>query len=117
MTYIIDTGITEPDAAGLWKISKRDGLANGVLDSLPAGAPQSAIDAATLAAILGDLHTPKLMRTVRMHFIALWPLIQELAFREPAAFDEILVAYAELSTVLPEDRAGRKPASTSHSDF
>lgn len=100
MTFIIDTGAPDRDFASAYKISKRDGLRDGVLDSLPPNATQTQIDAAIVSAILGDLRTPKKIKTVRIHLIALWPLIAELVDRDPESFDAILMEFAELTTVL-----------------
>lgn len=102
MTFIIDTGSSDTPFAASWgRIGKCEVIRDAVADSLPAGAPQSAVDAATLAAILGDLYSPKVLETVREHFLQLWPLIADLGTRDPLAFDEIIVAYAELSQSLP----------------
>ena len=100
MTFIIDTGAPDRDFASVYKISKRDGVRNGVLDAVPAGATQAQIDAAMIEAILGDLCAPKKAKTVRIHFIALFPLLVELVDREPDAFDSVLLEVAERLTVL-----------------
>lgn len=113
--FIIDCGIPERDAALAWRVDRVEAIRNGVRDSLPPDAPQSAIDAATVAAILGELHSPKRADTMRMHLLALWPLLRDLARTDPAGFDECVIAYAERVTELPADASesyARRKAST-----
>lgn len=104
MSFVIDTGTPDAPFARVWgDTSKCDQIRAGVADSLPVDAPQSAVDAATLAMILGALHSPKTLETARRHFLQLWPLVADIGTRDALAFDEILVAYAELSQSLPAD--------------
>lgn len=76
-------------------------LMDSVLDALPADAPQSKIDDLLTQRIIGDLRKPKLMKTVRAHFIMHWPLIVQLAEREPDLFDSIILELAEQATFKP----------------
>jgi hypothetical protein len=63
------------------------------------------MDAKIVGIVLGELHRLKLLPTVRMRLMQLWPIIAPLADTDPAGFDEIISAYAELTTMLPASRA------------
>lgn len=113
MTFAIDLGDERPAAFG-WRVDRASTIMDAALDAagpmtgtMPEDAArhQAKIDAALVGLILGELHSAKLLDTVRRHFCGLWPLIAQLADREPDAFDSIIMAYAELSTELPRDRA------------
>lgn len=98
--FTIDTGMSNGNA---WaRIDRVEGIRNGVLDSLPADAPQAQIDAAMVAMLLSELRTPKTLKTVRRRLLQLWPLIAEMSEREPQQIDAILIEYAERVTELPE---------------
>lgn len=114
MTFVIDTGYSGPDAAAGWRFDRSSVLMNGALDALPADATQAQIDAAVLAHVIGEIYRPKVMTTVRAALCRFWPLLCDIALRDPTAFDEVIVAYAELTTTLPADRSeaiGRHKAS------
>ena len=99
MTFAIDTG--QPQRA--WnplQIDRCGEIRAIAVDSLPEDATQAQIDGAIALAVMGDLHTPKRLDTVRRHLMALMPLIAELARTSPASVDEIFIEYAELTTVL-----------------
>lgn len=99
MNFQFDTG--DATLGMMPRMDHLQTMSDGILDSLPADATQAQIDAATVAAILGALRTPKTMQTVRRHFLRYWPLIAPLAHSDPAGFDEIITAFAERSTELP----------------
>lgn len=103
--FVIDTGGTDRPSAAGWRFNRSDALLDGAMDSLPIGATQEQADAAVLALILGQLHSPRLLSTVRQALMRFWPLLCEIAERDPDAFDEAIMAYAELSTSLPADRS------------
>jgi hypothetical protein len=105
MTFIIDTGVSRPDAASILRIDRSEAVVDGVLDALPPNPTQEQFDAGLLAAILGELRTPRILETARAAFLRFLPLATRLAQTDPAAFDEIIVAYAELTTELPVDRS------------
>lgn len=98
--FLIDTGVPDRHSAAGWRIDRCDGLINGALDSLPENPTQAQIDAAIIAAVLGDLKTPKRAETVRRHLVQLWPAIMPLAVTDPAGFDAVLMEYAEIITTL-----------------
>lgn len=98
MGFQIDTGT---DTLGPRFGFGRDVLMDGVLDSLPANAPQHDIDRALFNAIRADLHRPVLTKTVRAHWCMHWHLIAPLAERDPALFDQLI---EELHSAL-SDRA------------
>lgn len=100
MTLIIDTGVSARTMPGL---SRNDAILDGARDGLPLDAPQEAIDAAVTRLIVAGLQRPKTLATVRRHLLGMWPIIADLAFRDPAGFDRIIAEYHELTTVLPED--------------
>lgn len=100
MTLIIDTGVSARTMPGL---SRNDAILDGARDSLPWDAPQEAIDAELTKLIVVMLGQPKTLATVRRHLIGMWPIIADLAQRDPAGFDRIIAEYHELTTVLPED--------------
>ena len=96
MPFTIDTGMdTQSFGFG------RDAFMDGILDSLPANAPQHEIDRALFAAIRADLHRPAKAATVRKHFLMHWQLIAPLADRDGPLFDALI---AELHEAL-SDRA------------
>lgn len=97
--FHIDTG-TGGSAGHIGQIDKRSIIMDAVLDGLPEFASQSQIDAALTLAVLGELRTPRSMKTVRRRLLTFWPLIAPLAEREPALFDQILTEFAETSTEL-----------------
>ena len=65
-------------------------LLDGVIDSLPVGASQAEIDAATALAIRADIIKPVRAETVRSHFCMHWHLIAPMADRAPEIFDQII---------------------------
>lgn len=107
MTFIIDTGgSTAAPAAAAWgRIDRCGVIMIGVMDGLPPDPPQHSIDAAIVGAVLGELHKPKLLETVRERLLSMWSIIAPLAATDPTGFDEILSAYAELTTWLPASQS------------
>ena len=107
MTFVIDTGTTpeRPFAATWGHIGKCEVIRSAVVDRLLPGASQAEIDALFVTIIIGELHDSRMLETVRMHMVQLWPIIAPLAETDPHGFDEIMMAYAELSTVLPANRS------------
>jgi hypothetical protein len=85
MPFEIDTGSTGPDFS-----FGRDVFMDGVLDSLPANAPEADIDRALCNAIMADILKPKKAETVRKHFMAHVHLMRGLAERSPNQFDAII---------------------------
>lgn len=98
MTFTIDTGTaTVPQ---MFRIDRMDGLMQGVLDSLPENATQAQIDDKVAQVILGELRKPKKAETVRRALIRFWPAISEMAERDPALFDQIILEFADVITTL-----------------
>lgn len=105
MNGFIDTGAPKRPSAQAWgRVGRVDVILDGVLDGLPENATQAQRDAAIVACVLGELHRPKMMATVRARFVSMWAVIAPLAETDPTGFDEILGCYAELVTTLPADR-------------
>ena len=77
MTFQIDTG-TPQRAWNPLQIDRCGEIRAIAVDSLPEDATQAQIDGAIALAVMGDLHTPKRLDTVRRHLMALMPLIAEL---------------------------------------
>jgi hypothetical protein len=103
---IIDTGAPDKPAAAAWgRIDACNVLMAGIADALPEQPAEAALSAAIVSAILGEMHDSKMMATVRRTLLTYWPIISSLAETDPAGFDELLLAYAELTTCLPEDRS------------
>lgn len=97
MIFAFDAG---ERASNLFRIDRVEGIENAVRDALPEDATQAQIDAAMISVILGELHAPKTLQTVRRRLVQLWPLISPLAEREPEQMDAILLEYAEIATTL-----------------
>ena len=91
MTFIIDTGATSPHISAPY---------GWVCDALPAGASDDQINVAMARAIIGEMHKYKTLKSVRKAMLFHWGRIAELAETHPETFDEILLEFAELSTVL-----------------
>jgi hypothetical protein len=98
VTFQIDTG--HAPLSDMFRIDRMDGLMQGVLDGLPDGATQAQIDDKVSQVILGELRKPKKPDTVRRALIRFWPAISELADRDPALFDQILLEFADVITTL-----------------
>ena len=89
MPFEIDTGVSQ------WAGMRGDPVLDGILDSLPADAPQSLIDSEIYQHALGHIRQPKRLETARRHLCGMWHLIAPLAERDPDHFDLILNEYAE----------------------
>lgn len=98
MTFQIDTG--HAPISDMFRIDRMDGLMQGVLDGLPHDATQAQVDDRVAQAILGELRKPKKPETVRRALIRFWPAISELADRDPAMFDQIILEFADVITTL-----------------
>lgn len=96
MTFTIDTG-TAP-VTDMFRIDRVDGLMQGVLDGLPETATQAQIDDKAAQVILGELRKPKKSETVRRALIRFWPAISDMAERDPALFDQIILEFADVIT-------------------
>ncbi len=72
-----------------------------VCDALPHDATDDQINVAMARAIIGEFHGPKTLKTVRKRLLMHWDRIKQLAEAHPETFDEILMEYAETTTVLP----------------
>lgn len=96
MTFTIDTGA--PSGLQLFQIDRVDGLMQGVLDGLPDNATQAQIDDKVAQVILGELRKPKRSETVRRALIRFWPAISDMAERDPALFDQIILEFADVIT-------------------
>lgn len=80
----------EPASTGPRVTFGKDILMDGILDALPANAPQHDIDRALFDAVRRDLHKPVKADTVRKHVLMHWHLIAPLVEREPTLFDAII---------------------------
>lgn len=98
MTFTIDTGASP--ISQMFRIDRLDGLMQGILDGLPENATQAQIDDKVSQAILGELRKPKKPETVRRALIRFWPAISEMAERDPALFDQIILEFADVITTL-----------------
>lgn len=98
MTFTIDTG--SAPLTDMFRIDRMNGLLDGVMDHLPDNATQAQIDDKVAQAILGELRKPKKAETVRRALIRFWPAISELAERDPALFDQIILEFADVITTI-----------------
>ena len=98
MTFQIDTG--HAPISDMFRIDRMDGLMQGVLDGLPHDATQAQVDDRVAQAILGELRKPKKPETVRRALIRFWPAISDMAERDPAMFDQIILEFADVITTL-----------------
>lgn len=98
MSFTIDTGASP--VSQMFRIDRLDGLMQGILDGLPENATQAQIDDKVSQAILGELRKPKKPETVRRALIRFWPAISEMAERDPALFDQIILEFADVITTL-----------------
>jgi len=99
MTFSIDTGADSIEKYPL-RFGKLDSLGWDILQALPLDPTQSQIDGMVSQVVMGELRSPKMAATTRRKFIALWPMIAQLALTSPEAFDEIILEYADrISTV------------------
>ena len=97
--FHIDTGAPQRTEHNL-NIDRVAAIRDAILDGLPEDYTQAQYDGALVQMILGELRTPKTLKTVRGKLIGFLPLITPLAATSPASFDEIILEYAELATVL-----------------
>jgi hypothetical protein len=81
-------------------LDRADLLLQVVLDNLPDTATQAQIDGALTSAICGELRRPKTADTVRRRLFQFWPMIAGIADREPDAFDQIILEYADRITTI-----------------
>lgn len=96
MTFVIDTGANP--VSQMFRIDRMDGLLQGVLDGLPDNPTQAQIDDKVAQAVMGELRKPKKAETVRRALIRFWPAISEMAERDPAIFDQIILEFADVIT-------------------
>jgi hypothetical protein len=98
-SFEIDTGDSLLNA---FPRGAADALLFGVMDSLPENATQAQIDSALVQWITGALRKPKTLPTVRRKLVGLFPLLAELAEREPEQFDAILLEYLDRQQTLTD---------------
>ena len=91
MTFTIDTGAPQRHISQPY---------DWVCDALPHDASADRIEVAMARAIIGEMHKHKTLKSVRKTLLYHWGRIEQLAENHPETFDEIILEFAELSTML-----------------
>jgi len=99
MPFEIQTQVNTPN---LFKTDLVGTLEQAARDGLPDDFTQAQLDDAMAQLIMGELRSPKTLKTVRRRLVGLWSLIAPLAEREPEVFDEIILEYLDRQQTLSE---------------
>lgn len=87
MSFVIDTGTQEVTIATF--------ISDWFKDQYPENTPVEKLAHDYAYHLIGALKNPKMMKTVRTHFVAQFPFMQRLAEMHPDVFDELVAAYTE----------------------
>jgi acyl-CoA synthetase (NDP forming) len=92
MTFIIDTGT--PEDRTTLEYAVRNYVADWFQDQCLGLTPQQTARAYS-EQIISEVQTPVKADTARKHLVSHWQFLRSLAEHDPAAFDHIILSYAE----------------------